>query len=470
MNKDEIIAEQVQEIAELKSLLSAAIQRISDLEAQLKTNSRNSSKPPSSDGLKKKPAFPRNKGGNRGGKPGHEGKSLKMVSGEAIQHRVVHPVQEDQCSCGQELGTVESSLSTLRRQVFDLPPQLMEVTEHRLACKQCPACGQRHEGEFPAGVAAPVQYGDRIKALIALLSVEQSMPVGRIGELFASLTGYRINESTVVGTVEKIATELAADEAIIKTRLLSSTVAHADESGARVAGKLHWIHNLVTDRYSYFFVHEKRGGQALNSESSLAQHYRGILVHDCWSSYFGLNVADHALCGAHLLRELKGLSDNQQRKWAGRMHDLLLYAYQVSEGGRSVLDTDKLKVVQAQYRRILQQADHEEPQPLPRPRGRPKKSKGRNLLERMDKYQDQVLNFARIEEVPFTNNLAERDIRPWKTKLKVSGCFRTIDGARQFARIKGFCNTAKKHGLSVYEELINAIKGESFLRTMQMAT
>jgi transposase len=226
------------------------------------------------------------------------------------------------CGCGRSLSGVESIPSTLRRQVFDLPPQLIEVTEHRLECKQCPACGQQHRGEFPAGVSAPVQYGTRVKALVTLLSVEQSMPVGRIGELFASLTSYELNENTIISIVEKMADQLQADEAVIKAKLPSSPVAHADESGARVAGKLHWIHNFVTDRYTYFFVHEKRGGQALDSESSLAQHYRGTLVHDCWSSYFGLKVADHALCGAHLLRELKGLADNHQRKWAELMCNL----------------------------------------------------------------------------------------------------------------------------------------------------
>jgi transposase len=470
VNKDEIIAQQARQIAELQALLSAALSRIAELEAQVKANSRNSSRPPSSDGLKKGPAFPRKKGGKRGGKPGHPGKSLKMVPHEEVQHHVVHPVADERCSCGQDLTQVEQEISAQRRQVFDLPPRLLEVTEHRLACKSYPSCGQIHKANFPPQVNAPVQYGTRVKALVTLLSVEQSMPVGRIGELFANLTSYELNENTIVSIVEKMADHLQADEAIIKAKLLSSPVAHADESGARVAGKLHWIHNFVTDRYTYFFVHEKRGGQALNSDSSLAQHYRGTLVHDCWSSYFGLKVTDHALCGAHLLRELKGLADNHQRKWAELMHDVLMYAYEFSQGGKSVLAADKLHIVQAQYRRILRQADHEEPPPIPRPKGRPKKTKGRNLLERMEKYQDQVLNFTQIAEVPFTNNLAERDIRPWKTKLKVSGCFRTVGGAGQFARIKGFCSTAKKHGLSVFEELVNAINGESFLRAAQMAT
>jgi len=463
VSKDEIILHQAKVIEQLE-------QRVKELEALLKADSKTSSRPPSSDGLKKKPAFPRKKGGKRGGQFGHKGKSLKMVPSEQLSAILIHPVTVQHCSCGHDLSDVEEQLSDQRRQVFDLPEQLLEVTEHRIALKGCPCCGEKHLGDFPKQVAAPCQYGQRVKALVTLLSVEQSMPVGRISELFASLTGYDLNESTVVSVVSKMACLLEPDEQIIKDRVLSSAVAHADESGARVAGRLHWIHNLVTQMHTYFFVHEKRGGKALNSEQSITKDYKGILVHDCWASYFGLDVQDHALCGAHLLRELKGLADNHQRKWADRMHDLLMYAYHFSDAGKSILDVDKLKTVRTQYRRIIEQADQEEPPALIKPKGKPKKTKGRNLMDRLKKYEQQVLNFALIEQVPFTNNQAERDIRPWKTKLKVSGCFRTLKGAQHFATIKGFCATARKHGLSVYDELINAINGKSFLQKQILAT
>lgn len=484
MSKDEIIARQAAIIAKqtahiaeleeqlpiLKAGLAHALQRVSELEAELNSNSGNSSRPPSSDGLKKKPAFPRKKGGKRGGQHGHKGKSLQMVSPDQVSSTLIHPVIVQRCACGHDLRQVQAELSDQRRQVFDLPEQLLAVTEHRIARKSCPCCGQKHLADFPKQVAAPCQYGQRVKALVTMLSVEQSMPVGRIGELFASLTGYRLNENTVVSTVAKIAGLLKPAEQIIKDCILSSAVAHADESGARVAGRLHWVHNLVTQMYTYFFVHEKRGGKALYSDQSITKDYKGILVHDCWASYFGLDVQDHALCGAHLLRELKGLADNHQRTWAGKMHDLLMYTYHFSDAGKSILDVHKLKIVRNQYRRIIEQADKEEPPALIKPKGKPKKTKGRNLMDRLKKYEQQVFNFALLEQVPFTNNQAERDIRPWKTKLKVSGCFRTMKGAQHFATIKGFCSTAKKHGLSVYQELINAINGESFLNNTIMAT
>jgi transposase len=305
--------------------------------------------------------------------------------------------------------------------------------------------------------------------LVSLLNVEQSMPVGRIGELFASLTGYELNENTVSTSVQRMYGKLADNEAVIKEQALSSPVAHADESGARVAGKLHWAHNFVCGLFTYLFVHEKRGAQALHSDESIAQNYTGTLVHDCWASYFGLENARHALCGAHLLRELRGLAENHERQWADKMHSLLMYAYEFSSGGSSVLPAKKYKTVLSRYRQIIKEANREEPPPEPRPKGRPKKTKGRNLLERLERYEEEVLRFTREHEVPFTNNLAERDIRPLKTKLKVSGCFRTLQGARHYARIKSFCSTAKKHGLSAYEELLNAWRGESFLRSYAAA-
>lgn len=462
MSKDEIIAQLREENASLKLLLEAALLRISDLEGQLKLDSTNSGKPPSSDGLKKKPAFPRKKGGRRGGKPGHEGKTLKMV--DKADFEKVHAPESGTCECGKSLSDVELLVGEEKRQVFDLPPQLLQVTEHRLGSKCCPGCGKIHQGRFPDQVDAPAQYGPRVRALISLLNVEQSLPVGRISELFCSLTGYGLNQNTIVSAVNRMGEDLAVDTELIKEKILEASMAHADESGARINGKLHWFHDLVTESHTYFFVHAKRGREALDSTDSITDQFSGTLIHDCWSSYFNLDCSDHGLCGAHLLRELKNLSDNHQRQWASNMHDLLMYAYKFSDNGRSTLSSKKLKLVRRRYAEILAAADAAEPPPIINKKGKPKKSKGRNLMDRLAKYESYVLNFAMVEGIPFTNNLAERDIRPLKIKLKVSGCFRTLQGAKTYARIKGFCSTVKKNGLSVYEQLLAAIDGRSFLR------
>ena len=468
MSKDEIISQLRAENASLKEenasfklLLTTALSRISELEARLHLDSTNSGKPPSSDGLKKKPAFPRNKGGRRGGKPGHKGNTLKMVA--QPDHESLHFPELSACSCGHSLSDVEALPGEEKRQVFDLPPRLLSITEHRVVVKCCPGCGQVHKGEFPTKVSAPAQYGPRVRALISLLNVEQSLPVGRVSELFAALTGYELNQNTIVSAVNRMAEDLEQDTECIKQKILATPVAHADETGVRIGGKLHWEHDLVTELYTYFFVHEKRGRKALESSESITDQYEGTLIHDCWSSYFNLNCSTHGLCGAHLLREVKNLSDNHERKGASRMHDILMYAYQFSDNGKGVLPDKKLKVVHKQFAKILAIADKEEPPPIIKKKGRHKKSKGRNLMDRLVQYEDYVLNFAITENIPFTNNLAERDIRPWKTKLKVSGCFRTLDGAKRYARIKGFCSTVRKHGLSVYEQLIAAMDGQSFL-------
>lgn len=478
MSKDEIIAAQQEEIAKLKHELeqmatlrfafeAAMVQlkqmelKIEALSASIRQDSTTSSRPPSSDGLKKKPAFPRKKGGRRGGKLGHKGNTLKMVA--LPDHESLHSPELSACCCGHSLSAVEALPCEEKRQVFDLPPRLLSVTEHRVGVKCCPGCGQVHKGKFPSNVSAPTQYGPRVRALVSLLNVEQSLPVGRVSELFYALTGYELNQNTIVSAVNRMAEDLEDDTERIKQKILASPVAHADETGARIEGKLHWGHDLVTELYTYFFVHEKRGRKALESSESITDQYKGTLIHDCWSSYFNLSCSNHGLCGAHLLRELKNLSDNHQRKWASQMHDLLMYAYKFSLNGRGVLPDKKLKVLRKQFAKILAAADKEEPPPTIKKKGRPKKSKGRNLMDRLVLYEDYVLNFAIKENIPFTNNLAERDIRPWKTKLKVSGCFRTLDGAKRYARIKGFCSTARKHGLSVYEQLIAAMDGRSFL-------
>jgi transposase len=312
VTKDEIITKLLEENASFKLLLNAALARIAELEAQLKTDSTNSGNPPSSDGLKKKPAFPRLRGGRRGGKLGHKVNTLKMV--EEPDHVELHDPKLEKCTRGCSLLNVKTDPIGKKRQVFDLPPQLLEVTEHQLGVKHCPGCGQKHQGKFSTTVVAPVQYGSGVRALINLFNVEQSLSVGWVGELFSSLTGYALNENTIVSAVGRMAEELEDDTEVIKQRVLTSAVTHAYETGARVAGKLHWGHDLVTELYTYFFVSEKRGRIALESYESITDEFSGILIHDCWASYFNLSCSNHGLCGAHLLRELRNLSENYERK------------------------------------------------------------------------------------------------------------------------------------------------------------
>jgi transposase len=252
VNKDEIIAQQAMEIAEFKLMVSAALSRIAELEARLNLSCCNSSKPPSSDGLKKSLAFPRKQGGKRGGQYGHKGKALEMVAPAATDLLVVHPITEQQCTCGQSFRSASASVSVERRQAFDLPQKLLEVYEHRLEVKHRICCGKQHTRRFPSGVSAPVQYGSRVHTLVSILNVEQNMPLGRIGELFSSLTGY-VNENNISTSMQRMYERLSKGEAAIKAQALSSPVTYADESGARVCGKLYWAHNFASELFNYLF-------------------------------------------------------------------------------------------------------------------------------------------------------------------------------------------------------------------------
>jgi transposase len=465
MTKDAQIAALQLKVEQLSSDLAAALLLIQKLEQRLGKNSRNSDKPPSSDGLSKKPALPRTRGARKpGGQKGHPGKTLEMSA--SPDKEMLHPVKDKVCDCGCDLSGVKNEPDWDKRQVFDLPPTVLEVTEHSVGRKTCPDCQQVHRGQFPKDVNSPVQYGERVRALAVLLNVEQGLPLARVQELFAGLTGFGLNESTVYSAVERMYKELEEEEQIIHQQVLASQVAHSDETGGRIAGSLHWIHGFSSLLHTLYVVSKQRGGETINGPDSHLATYSGRLIHDCLSSYLTMDgPMSHGLCNAHLLRELMAQMEiANPLKWPAMMHELLMEYYMASDYGKGVVDTSKLLVLDQKYKKVLELADKEEPPPIKGKRGRPKKTQGRNLMERLKKHEEAVLAFSRHVDVPFTNNLGERDLRPWKTKLKVSGCVRTLAGAQYYARIKGFCSTAKKNGFVVFDQLVAAQKGRSFLR------
>jgi len=454
-----LIKAQAQRIAELEAqvaIIPKLLVKITELEARLNQNSGNSNRPPSTDGLKKKPALPRKKGKKRGGQPSHKGKTLKMVAQPdvIVEHAPAH------CRCGQSLANVPKQ-DYMSRQVFDLPQPKLEVTEHRVQMCICPACHSVQQGDFPADVTTHVQYGFGVRSLSVLLNNAYCLSFSRIRQFFGDVFGYELNESTQVTANANCYTALADSEQFIQQELLNSPVTYFDETGVRVAGKTHWLHTCSNETFTHLFVHQKRGKEALNSESSVLPDYQGWAVHDCWLSYFGYEQCSHALCGAHLLRELQALTELGSH-WASCMQHLLLAAYAESDQGQGVVsDFDFLC---RRYDYICQIAEKEEPPPIQRYKGkRPKKTKGRNLLDRLLKYKDAVLAFAQYPEVPFTNNQAERDIRPAKVKQKIAGCFRTQKGAQVYARIQAFISTARKHQRNVFKELNATFCGSNFL-------
>ena len=410
-----------------------------ELKRQLGMNSQNSHKAPSSDiykKAKKKSQLPKELK-SRGGQKGHKGKTLERV--EQADYTKVYGPKE--CRICQRQFDADELEIIERRQVFDIPPARLEVTEHQLGSIEC--CGMTHKGKYPKDVIAPVQYGPGVKAITTMLSVDYRMPLDKIKLLVTDLYGYAINSATLLKNLKDGYELLEPIEGQIKQGILKSSVAHFDETGIRIEAKNHWLHTASTSMLTYLFVHKKRGGEALRSTVSIIKDFKGTAVHDCWPSYFKFEDCHHVLCGAHLLRELRALIE-MESKWAKSMFKFLIHLYKLE------YPLDKAR---ARYKRILQKANKEEPQAIQGSRGRPKQSKGRCLYNRLKKYQDGVLAFAFDETIPFTNNQAERDIRPVKVKQKISGGFRTFYGAQHYARIQAVISTLRKQSINVFDSL-----------------
>jgi transposase/uncharacterized coiled-coil protein SlyX len=436
-------------------------ERIAELEARLNMNSRNSSKPPSSDGLSKPPAKRRKAGKPPGGQQGHVGHTHRMV--ERPDHTVVHTVSRC-ASCGRSLDRVKAA-GYERRQVFELPVVRVEVTEHGAQRKKCPSCGSLNTAAFPQGVTQSAQYGPRARSAAVYLNQYQLLPYERASELMADLFGCSISQATLVNATRAASENLTGVEREIQRLLTSSPVACFDETGMRVEGRGAWLHVASTDKLTHYAVHPKRGREATD-DIGILPAFTGTAVHDCWSPYLTYDCS-HALCCAHLVREL-AFQEECGQEWASDMIDLLLKAYAaVNEAkamGRQSLKRSRLKTFEKRYERILARGFTANPLPeargQPVRRGRKKKTKARNLLERLRDHRCEVLAFMNDFSVPFDNNLAERDLRMSKVKQKISGTFRSWNGAHDFCRIRTYISTAKKNHVPVVEALASAFRGE----------
>lgn len=425
--------------------------RVQELEDRLTKDSHNSSKPPSSDGLARKPKSLREPSGKKpGGQKGHVGTTLEWR--EEPDHRLVHtPVGCD--GCGEPLAEAET-VGTERRQVFDLPPMELIVTEHRVESRRCPCCGRVSRGSFPEGVTQPVQYGVGVRALLTYFQTYQLLPHARTCEVFHDLFGVSISEGTLWETLKTGASHLKATEAAIQEAITKASVAHFDETGLRIAGKLHWLHSASTETLVHYSPQKKRGGEGMTLAGVLP-HFQGRAVHDGWASYFTFDC-DHALCNAHHLRELTYLAERHSQAWATQMKDLLIEMKQAveaaQEAGQSALSRKTLPSLLKRYDRVLQTGEAANPPPPPEAvprRGRKKQTPARNLLDRLRRHKEETLAFLYDFAVPFDNNRAEREIRMMKVQQKVSGGFRSQEGAEVFCRIRGYIASARKQSHNV---------------------
>jgi transposase len=353
-----------------------------------------------------------------------------------------------------------------KRQVHDLPPLQMVVTEHQAETLLCRACGQMSQGAFPEDVVSPVQYGPRIQQLLIYLKQEQFIPYDRSRQFLADLFAVNLSPGTLENVVARAADRLRPVMDSIKTVLIASAVVHFDESGFYIAGQRHWLHTAGTASLTYYYPHCRRGRQATEAMGILP-HFLGRAIHDFWSAYRQYTQCDHGLCNAHHLRELSAVVENEQQTWAVRFIWLLLGAKQVvaaaRHSGATALPPAKVTQIERIYTRLVQVALQANPPPPggwpTGKRGRVKKTKVRNLAERLDAHREEVLAFVYDFKVPFDNNLAERDIRMLKVQQKVSGCFRSQAGAADFCIIRSYISTMRKQGVSVWLALGSVCSG-----------
>lgn len=441
--------------------------RLQALEARVALNSQNSSKPPSSDGYTKPaPKSLRKKSGLRpGGQHGHPGNTLSPV--DKPDFTVLHRLRRCPCGCGAGLRR-QPVLRIEKRQVFDLPPKMLLVTEHHVEVKLCPNTGREVSAAFPAGVNAPAQYGRRLSGCLVYLRTQQLIPLDRISQLCADLFGIPLSEATVQAAIAAAYNALAGFEIRVADLIVQAPIAHPDETGLRVAGSLHWLHVVSTKTLTWYGVHKKRGSDAI-THFNILPRFTGRLIHDCLSAYFDLKCL-HGLCNAHLLRELTFLHEVLHQKWAERMLALLLRMHRsvaACKARAGPFAAPHRAAWTRKYQAILRQGFAENPEPRPppgpRPRGRPKHTKAQNLLLRLRQHDSSVLAFLNDSRVPFTNNLAERDLRMMKVQQKISGAFRTLDGARMFARIRAYLSTSRKNQRDVFQDIVAALEGQPFM-------
>jgi transposase len=442
---------------QVRTMMDLLVVIINLLLGKLGINSANSSTPPSQDPYRKRGSKRKASGKKRkpGGQNGHEGSTLQRE--ENPDWIEIIEVDRRTIPSGQYRSAGLES-----RQVIDIEI-LKIVTEYRAEILE-DARGDQFIAEFPAGVTRPVQYGNRVKAQAVYMSQQQLVPYDRIRDYFADQCGILISAGSLFNFNKEAFGLLETFESIVTRQLIVQPLLHADETGINVNGACVWLHSVSNDRWTLFFPHTNRGGEAMKAMGVL-EHFHGTLCHDHWKPYFQFNCL-HALCNAHHLRELENAWEQDGQRWAKKMQELLLEMNDATTNAGNAegcLTAKAAHNFRRRYRNVLTQGDSECPPPnpkdLPRKRGRVPKTKSRNLLERLREFEIETLRFLTDILVPFTNNQSERDIRMTKVQQKISGCFRSFEGAQIFCRVRSYLSSCKKHDLSPTEALQTLFSG-----------
>ena len=454
-------------VAELTDTVDKLKQTIEELREQLNKNSRNSSKPPSSDGLgkptvKKDRSLREASGKKQGAQEGHEGVCLSIISNPDHTENHMHSDCE---GCPYHDACLEKACIKETRHEIDAVVTV-DVTAHNLfSVPECPLHGGSRTGHFPADIKAAVQYGKNLQAMVVAFNTVGAVSINRTHEILSSVFNIPLATGTIKNMVTRCADSLKGTHDKIRLKMTTRGLIHCDETGTRVDGKTWWVHNASDRDYTYLTINKKRGRIGMD-EAGVLPHARGIIVHDCWGSYWQYPDVTHAICCAHLLRELNGVIENHpEQTWAPKFRRLLLDMKKSRDEAvqehRDELSSQQLSKFDTEYDDIIKTAYEENPLPetSAKKRGRKKKSKVLNLICRLDNYKASVCLFIKNLCVPFDNNQAERDLRMVKVKTKVSGCFRSEEGAQEYLTIMSYIGCANKHHINAFTAIREALNG-----------
>lgn len=438
---------------ELKIKLESLEEKIKKLEVSANKDSHNSSLPPSRDFRKRYPTKKEKSKRPTGGQVGHAGNTLLRSDNPnvTINHKL-----KGKCSrCGIGLNQIKKK-KYQKRQVFDVAFNV-QVTEHIAESGTC-SCGKKHTASFPEGVTANVQYGNSVRSLVNYLSTYQLLPFERTQELFGDLFNLPLSEGTIYNTIKRSHTKLSKFEVHLKEALLNSKVNHADETPVSVNKEKLYLHVVSNEHMTLLSAHKSRGMKAVNSIGVLNK-YKGFLVSDFFSMYYSLPLKNIS-CHAHLKREFTLLEEEYKCKWAKKIRKFFCHANKRIDKYREKEKPIPYKLqlkLKDEYNKIIIRAKLE----TPGFQMKGKKSIAENLLLRILTNEDAVLRFMEDPEIPFTNNMAERDLRMSKVKQKVSGCFRSAESAIMYARMRSYISTVKKQGRNVWESLLTIHQGQN---------
>jgi transposase len=443
------------DIAVLRKLLQEALDK-------LKKNSSNSSKPPSTDIVRKTVSLRTSSSKSLGGQKGHLGSTLEKSL--EIDQIIVHAVECCSC-CGEDLKNVNLDRIT-SHQVFDLPQIKLKVIEHQAEVKSCPNCAKENKAIFPTYASQPTQYGSNLKAFACYLSSYQFIPYQRCSKLIQDLTGHRISKASLVKFNASFSAQLAPFITALKEELILSPQVHFDETGYYYSNKRNWLHVACNEQMTYFFPHPKRGKEAMD-DMGILNHYKGRAMHDFWVSYMDESFdCQHDLYNVHHLRDFTFCEENEKSTWAKEMKNHLLKMKKsvdesIVKGLQNVPKSEEQYLL-LHYDTLLEKGKLEHPLPdkIPGKKGRTKKSKSRNMLERFENHKESIVGFLKDFQIPFSNNLAEQAVRMMKVQQKISGCFRSENGAEAFANARSYIDTIRKKEIDIIDAISLAINAK----------